>query len=89
VAATKYTGRNVVLRSVSSQNNGKPATLRVVDRKATIVLAHRIDGGNEYAIELEKAGPVVDLAAHLIAQCPKGSLPRLLAAIGELIAHEG
>jgi hypothetical protein len=89
VAITKYTGRNVVLANVSSQNNGKAATLRVVDRKTTIVLAHGIDGGNEYAIALERAGPVADLAARLIAQCPKSSLPRLLAAIGELIAREG
>jgi len=82
-----YEGRNVVKTNRSSINHGRKAELHVDDRGGVVILERRMSGGNGYAIELDKTDTVPELTAQLITYCPKESLPKLLAAIGELLVR--
>lgn len=84
-----YAGKNVVVTNPSSRNQGRPATIRVVARKDSVELCQGLKGGNEYGIALAKDGSLPDLVEELIGHCPKSALPKLLGAVGVVIASEG
>ena len=82
-----YPGRNVVATNRSSSNHGRPATLHIRERGGSVELCHGLRGGNQYGISLAKDESLADAVAELIGYCPKVSLPKLLGAIGEVIAR--
>lgn len=82
-----YAGENVVVTNRSSRNHGRPATLHVRARNDSVELRQVLEGGSkEYGIALAKDGSLPDLVAELIGYCPKASLPKLLGAVGTVIA---
>lgn len=85
-----YSGRNVVTTNRSMPNHGKSATLKVQGKNQSVELTHWIDGGGKTTgIALDRSEALPALVGELIAYCPRSSLPRLLGAVGQVIASEG